>query len=97
MSFTKLGAKIGALVESKQLQYGDSVGKCGAILLALYPDGVRPDQYADLLLIVRMLDKIARLANRGADGKDRGGESPYSDLAGYALLGLRKDEVGSGR
>lgn len=93
MGFKKLGKQIGLLVQSKQEQYGDSVGKTGAILEALYPRGIRPDQYADLLLIVRMLDKVARLANRGPDGKDRGGESPYSDLAGYSLLGIRKDSV----
>ncbi len=93
MTFKKLGKQIGRLVESKQRQYGDSVGKTGAILKALYPKGIFPEQFEDLLLIVRMLDKIARLANRGADGKDKGGESPYSDLAGYSLLGLRKDSV----
>ncbi len=90
-SFSELGLDIGALVDRKQLQYGNSVGKTGDILEALYPSGVRVDQYGDLLLIVRMLDKLCRIANRSEDGQDKGGESPYSDLAGYSLIGLRKD------
>jgi hypothetical protein len=86
-----LGARVGRTVESKQRQYGDAAGRAGAIMRVLYPDGVRPDQYDDALLIVRILDKLSRIAQRGPEGKDLGGESPYMDIAGYGLLGWRKD------
>ncbi len=90
-TFAARGADIGRLVDSKQEAYGDSVGKTGRILAVLYPAGVRPEQYDDALLIVRVLDKLSRLAVRGSDGKDRGGESPWKDIAGYGMLGERKD------
>jgi hypothetical protein len=86
-----IATEVASLVEDKSRQYGDSVGKTGDILTALYPTGIRPDQYNALLLVVRMLDKISRLANQGPDGRDKGGESPYRDIIGYGLLGLRNE------
>lgn len=88
-----LAEKLGTLSKSKQEQYGDSVGKSPSILQALYPNGIQPHQYADVLLIARVVDKLGRLAQRKADGKDLGGESPWMDIAGYGLLGWKKDET----
>ena len=91
MTYKELGAALGELVSEKQSQYGDSVGKAPALLAVLYPGGIAPHQMTDALLIVRVLDKLGRLAQRGPDGLDRGGESPWMDIAGYGLLGARKD------
>lgn len=91
MNYPQLGSKLGELVESKQIQYGNSVGKSGQILALLYPDGVSPHQYDDMLLAVRVLDKLSRISQRGPNGQDLGGESPWKDIAGYALLGWVKD------
>ena len=90
--FKKLGTEIGELVTSKQAQYGDSANRAGKILAVLYPSGVPVHAYDDALLIVRCLDKFSRIAQRGTDGKDLGGESPWKDIAGYGLLGWEKDE-----
>jgi hypothetical protein len=90
--FKKLGTEIGELVASKQVQYGDSANRAGKILAVLYPNGVPLHAYDDALLIVRCLDKFSRIAQRGADGKDLGGESPWKDIAGYGLLGWQKDD-----
>ena len=87
-SFSQLGAEIGDLVAEKQRSYGDSFGKAGGILNILYPNGVAPEQYTDMLCIVRMVDKLFRIAT----DKDALGESPYRDLVGYALLGVMKDQ-----
>jgi hypothetical protein len=89
--YDDLGKEIGALVTSKQRQYGDSAGRSGRILEVLYPNGLKPHQYDDALLVIRCLDKFSRIAQRGEDGQDLGGESPYFDLGGYAILGLHKD------
>ena len=86
-----LAHELGGLVADKQRQYGRSVQKTGAILSALYPDGVAPHQFDDALLIVRVLDKLSRISQRGPDGLDLGGESPWKDIAGYGLLGWEKD------
>jgi len=86
--YAKLGEEIGKTVNEKQKAYGDSFGKSGDILKILYPIGVKPEQYDDMLAIVRMLDKLFRIAN----DKDAFGESPYRDIAGYALLGICREE-----
>jgi hypothetical protein len=88
------GAEVGRLVSEKAAAYGDAFTKAGDVLALMYPNGVAPEHYTDMLCIVRILDKLFRLATR----KDAFGESPYADLVGYGLLGLAKDEeVANGR
>lgn len=77
-----LATGIGATLQQKNLAYGDSFSKTPAILEILYPDGVKPYQYRNLLTLVRMVDKINRIA--ASSGKDS--EDPFTDLAGYAIL-----------
>lgn len=79
-----LGTSIGATLQQKNLAYGDSFSKTPAILEVLYPDGVKPSQYRNLLTLVRMLDKINRIAAQ--TGNSRDSEDPFTDLAGYAIL-----------
>ncbi len=81
--FEELGIKIGQLVDEKQRAYGNSFGNSGKVLRALYPDGISPEQYDDALCVVRIIDKLFRIATK----KDALGESPYRDIAGYGLLG----------
>jgi hypothetical protein len=38
-----------------------------------------------------MLDKVARLANRGPEDTDAMEESQYQDICGYGLIGMMKD------
>lgn len=90
--YSELAAKLADLVTCKQQQYGDSVGKSGDIMRVLYSGGIAPHQYDDMMLVVRVLDKLSRIAQRDEDGRDLGGESPWKDLAGYGLLGWAKDE-----
>jgi hypothetical protein len=80
--YEALGKAIGALVDEKNLQYGDAFNRGGCILEILYPDGVKPEQYRDMLGVIRVIDKLFRVAN----GK-QGNEDPWQDIAGYGLLG----------
>ncbi len=73
---------LGTLVSQKNEAYGDAFSQAGDVIRVLYPDGVRPEQYVDLLVTVRILDKLFRIANR----KDAFGESPWQDIAGYGIL-----------
>lgn len=82
-----LAHKIADIVTEKQLAYGDSFGRAGAVMRELYPNGIRPDQYDDMLTIIRVIDKLFRVANN----KDAFGESPFSDICGYSLLEVVKD------
>lgn len=87
-SFQQIGTEIGKLVEEKNAAYGSAFQTSGDVLKIYFPNGVRPDQYTDLLLIARISDKLMRVASR----KDAFGESPYEDIAGYGLLGVFKDQ-----
>lgn len=86
--YAKLGKEIGTLVDEKQIAYGNSFGKSEEILKILYPNGVTIDQYTDMLCLVRIIDKLFRIATQ----KDAFDESPYNDIAGYSLLGVMKDK-----
>ena len=86
--YEEIGLNIGTLVTKKQKAYGDSFSKSAEFLKLLYPDGIKPDQYLDILTLVRIYDKIQRIAT----DKDAFGESPYSDIIGYGILGKAKDK-----
>lgn len=79
----ELGKRIGELVSAKNEAYGNSFGTSGDALRILYPYGIRPDQYDDALALVRIWDKMKRIATH----KDAFGESPFVDIAGYGILG----------
>jgi hypothetical protein len=83
-----LANELGALLVEKNQAYGSSFEKSGEFLRLLFPHGIQPHQYGDVLLLVRIFDKQMRIATR----KDAFGESPYRDLAGYGILGAAKDE-----
>tara|TARA_R110000851_G_scaffold281965_3_gene435468 strand:- start:1658 stop:1951 length:294 start_codon:yes stop_codon:yes gene_type:complete len=88
MDYEKIGREIGKLVAEKNKAYGDSFGRAGKILEILYPDGIKPEQYTDFLSVTRVIDKLFRLAT----AKQAFGESPWGDIAGYAILGVANDE-----
>lgn len=82
VDYAKLAQEIGALVQTKNAAYGDSHTKSGEVLKLLYPDGVKPEAFVDMLTIVRILDKLFRVAT----DKDALGEDPFRDICGYSLL-----------
>ena len=89
MSYVEIAKSIGTLTSEKNEAYGDSFGQACDVLKVLYPDGVKPEQYKDMLAVVRVIDKLFRIANK----KDAFGESPWRDICGYALLGIANDET----
>lgn len=86
--YVNIGEAVGQLVTEKQLAYGDSFGKAGEVLRILYPAGISPDQLEDALTVVRVIDKLFRIATR----KDAFGESPWRDVCGYAILSIARDQ-----
>lgn len=86
-TYEQLGAELGRLVEEKQKAYGDAFGKSGAVMAILYPSGIQAEALNDALTVVRIVDKLFRVAT----DKDALGESPFRDIAGYALLSVRRD------
>lgn len=76
------------LVSEKNKAYGDSITSSEKIFKLYYPDGIKPDQYGDVLLLVRVLDKLSRIAT----AKDAFNEEPWQDIVGYSIRGCLKDD-----
>ncbi|MDD4601478.1 hypothetical protein SDC9_04162 [bioreactor metagenome] len=82
--YERAGQELGKMVDDKQAAYGDAITAVEQLMMVLYPQGVQPDQYRDMLIMVRTMDKQCRIA-RG--NKEAFGESPWRDICGYGLLG----------
>ncbi len=89
--YEAIGSAIGTLLTEKQACYGNAFEKTGDVLKILYPNGMQPYQYAELLALIRVLDKIFRISNLPEDKKDLMGEEPWKDIAGYAILSLSEN------
>ena len=85
-NFANIGNKVGKLVSDKQRAYGDSFGRSGECLRQMFPEGIKPNQYDDLLTIAWILDKLFRIANNPTAFD----ENPYQDIVGYGLLGMNR-------
>lgn len=81
MNYEQIGQQIGKLVQVKNNEYGDAFNKSGEFLKILYPDGVKPEQYGDMLALIRIFDKQMRIANG-----NQGAENAWNDLTGYGIL-----------
>lgn len=90
--YVDIGTAIGKLVSEKQRAYGDSFSKSCEILEILYPNGITPDRYRDLLTITRVIDKLFRIATK----KDALGENAWEDIAGYSILSVWRDSENKG-
>lgn len=81
-----IAESIAATVAEKNATYGDSFARSGEVMAVLYPNGIAPGQMADALAVVRVVDKLFRVAT----DRDALGESPWRDIAGYALLACER-------
>lgn len=88
-TYEKIGKEIGELLERKQISYGNSFSKACKIFEVLYPNGIKPEQYTEMLTLIRMIDKLFRIAT----DKDQFQEDSFKDLAGYAILMLGQKEL----
>lgn len=86
ITYEEIGRTIGALVDEKNKTYGSSFQHAGEIVKVLYPDGVKPDQYQDMLYMARVIDKLFRIAT----DEDAFGENPAQDIAGYSILKMKE-------
>ena len=89
--YEQKGSEIGRLVDAKNKAYGDAFHRTEKILQELYPNGVPVEQYGNILPIVRILDKLFRIASLSSmESPDE--EDPWMDIAGYAILMLGAEE-----
>ena len=87
-SFHRIAISIADLVTKKNAAYGDSFNRCGQFLEILWPEGIPVAHYKNMLALVRVFDKAMRIS------RDKGafGESPWTDILGYALLAVEAEE-----
>lgn len=83
LNIKNLANQLGDLIDKKNKAYGNSFAKSSEILAVLYPNGVLPEKYPDLLFTIRILDKLARIAT----DPEAFSEDPYNDISGYGFLG----------
>jgi hypothetical protein len=91
-TFQQIGTAAGAITEEKNRAYGSSFTTAGAAMRLLYPNGIGIDQMADALVLVRIWDKLMRIAT----DRDALGESPYHDIIGYSILGVHMHQAAEG-
>ena len=91
-TFQEMAKGIADLVSEKEKAYGSAFDKAGDFLKVLYPTGIKSDQYKDMLCIVRVFDKLMRIAT-SYEGTEEKKIDAYSDMMGYALLGLRSSLI----
>ena len=60
--YEETAEEIGKLVSEKNQAYGSSFAESHKILSVLYPNGIKPEQYTDALAVIRVLDKLFRIA-----------------------------------
>lgn len=86
--FEVAAEEVGKLVTEKNKAYGNSFEDAEHFLKILFPEGIKVENYSDMLCIVRIFDKLKRIATN----KDAYNENPYKDLIGYGILGFVKEK-----
>lgn len=88
-SFKDIAVETAEILEIKNRAYGNSFNKTSEFLKLLFPDGVVDDQYCHLMYIIRVLDKIGRIANSSLLPPEEGIIDAYKDINGYTTLMLK--------
>lgn len=88
-SLRRIARELGDLVVEKNAAYSNAFHAAGAFLRILYPNGVRLEQYDDMLAIVRVFDKLKRISGGNTFAL---GELAWRDIAKYAILSTERDE-----
>lgn len=85
--YEQVATEIAKLVTDKQLKYGNSFSFSYEIMKVLYPNGMTLEQMKDALVVVRIIDKLFRIANGNL-----GSEDAFSDITGYGLLSVVRNK-----
>ena len=84
--YEEIGATIGALVDRKNAAYGNSIHDTAQIVRIFYPKGMDPEQYDDVMFIIKIIDEMFCITTQKDCGK-----SPYENIAIYAILKCREE------
>ena len=81
-TYEQIALEVSTLLQQKNAAYGSAFEKTTEILKLLYPKGIPLSAYKNVHVIVRVLDKLSRIAQ----DNDPFGESPWIDICGYSIL-----------
>jgi len=81
---------VASMVKEKNREYGGAFQKVSHILSILFPNGIPTSKYHDVAILVRVLDKICRIAS--ANDKDVKKDA-WLDIVGYGLLRLSEGDL----
>jgi len=79
-----------SIVKEKNREYGSAFQKVSHILSILFPNGIPTNKYHDVAILIRVLDKICRIAS--ANDKDVKKDA-WLDITGYGLLRLSEGDL----
>lgn len=82
--FHVIANELAELLTQKNESYGSAYATNPKLMSILYPHGILPEDYPNVLAITRIFDKLQRIATDNAGDT----EDPWKDIAGYALLRL---------
>ena len=85
-SFQELASELAEMLTEKNRKYGDSYARMAHVLPIFYPEGVPGNHLLDAVFILRIVDKLMRIASAQKDDD----EDPVMDIAGYAILRMRE-------
>jgi hypothetical protein len=84
-------AKLASLYEERNKQYGNSYKEAGAVLTALFPNGVKLHSHSDMdrfCIIVHMITKLMRYSNNFYTPEN---PDHLKDISVYATMLLELD------
>ncbi len=68
---TDLVKKFGDVIDGKDRSNGDNSARVANMMRELYPDGIQPDQYDEVLGMARILDKLSSVTSQEGAVKPR--------------------------
>ena len=81
---------VASMVKEKNRGYGSAFQKVSHILSILFPNGIPASKYHDVAILVRVLDKICRIATANDKGVKK---DAWLDIVGYGLLRLSEGDL----
>ena len=90
MRLKQTASDVAIIVEEKNREYGSAFQKVSHILSVLFPNGIPTSKYHDVAILVRVLDKICRIASANDKNVKK---DAWLDITGYGLLRLSEGDL----
>ena len=82
--FEKIAIEVARMVDVKNEEYGECYKVAPELLKLFMPDGISSDKYEDIAIVLRLIEKVARLLGPTTNTKDI-----WADIIGLGLNGYK--------